>query len=385
MSKFLKTLITITLALCLSMVFIACNDGDGDTQNSGDATTGEFVYELETGEDDAGEEYEYYKITGYTVTSDDALKMAQGDFSSVEGKRDIVIPNEYNGKPVEEIGAAAFADRIIIKTIKFETDTNVKTIGSGAFSGCANLEEIINLPFIGKSADAVGEERVLGFVFGSGSSIGGLTSVTAKAYDEASATDLTFQFPEKLRKVSLLGDKVTECAFYGMTMIEEITFANAKYIGASAFNGCISLTSLDLSSATFINANAFSGCSSLQRVTFGNDLTHIGASAFAGCGYLGYNYATDAEDKIQIVIPNSVTYLGSKAFSDCTLLKYIVLGDGITEIKTGTFANCSELTKVTAKIGVEIQASAFAGCNKDVLKVNGAKPSDLAFGEYDLA
>ncbi len=384
MSKFLKTLITIMLAVCLSVVFIACDKGEG-TQTEGDATTGEFVYELETGEDDNGEEYEYYKITGYTVTSDDALKMAQGDFSTVEGKREIVIENEYNGKPVEEIGAGAFADRIIITKITFKEDTNIKTIGAGAFSGCSNLEEIENLPFIGKSVDAVGQERVLGFAFGSGSAVGGLVSVSAKAYDEATATDLTFEFPEKLKKISVTADKIPECAFFGMSMVEEITFANAEYIGASAFNGCVKLTDMDLSSVTFINANAFAGCTSIQRVKFADDLTHIGASAFAGCYNLGWNNATDSEDVVKVVIPNSVTYLGGKAFSDCTLLKYIVLGSGITEIKTGTFANCTDLVKVTANADIKVQTSAFVGCAKDSLLLNGAKPSDLAFGEYPIA
>ena len=109
MSKLFKLLTTLILALSLSVFFIACDKG-GDSSDSGDATTGEFVYELETGEDEEGEEYEYYKITGYTVTSDDALKMAQGDFSTVTGKRDIVIPNEYEGKPVEEIAPAAFVE-----------------------------------------------------------------------------------------------------------------------------------------------------------------------------------------------------------------------------------------------------------------------------------
>lgn len=384
MSKFLKTLITITLALCLSVVFIAC-DNDEDTQTDGDATTGEFVYELETGEDEDGEEYEYYKITGYTVTSDDALKMAQGDFSTVEGKREIVIENEYNGKPVEEIAAGAFADRIIITKISFKEDTNIKTIGAGAFSGCANLEEIENLPFVGKSVDAVGQERVLGFAFGSGSAVGGLVSVSAKAYNEESSTSLTFEFPEKLKKISVTSDRIPECAFFGMSMLEEVTFANATYIGASAFNGCVKLVDMDLSSVTFINASAFAGCTAIQRVKFADNLTHIGASAFSGCYSLGWNNATDSEAVVTVKIPDSVTYLGSKAFSDCTLLKYIVLGSGITEIKTGTFANCTDLVKVTANDGITVQLSAFVGCAKDNLKLNGATPSDLAFGEYPIA
>lgn len=390
MSKLFKLLTTMILALSLSVFFIACDKG-GETSDSGDATTGEFIYELATGEDDAGEEYEYYKITGYTVTSEDALKMANGDFSTVSGKRDIVIPNEYNGKSVEEIAPAAFADRIIIKSIKFELDTKIKTIGAGAFSGCANLEEIINLPFIGKSVDAAGEERVLGFVFGSGTAVAGLTDVTAKAYDELTTTDLTFKVPSNLKKITFVGEKVTECAFFGFNMLEEIVMDNATFVGASAFSGCVKLISVNLPAVTFINDNAFAGCSALQRVAFGSALEFIGDGAFNGCSYLGYNYVTEDESAIKLVIPASVKYIGNNAFAGCALLKYVEIGAGVTEIKTGVFSGCSDLKKVTANSDIRIQISAFAGCNKDKLYLNGKKFGDVdsllgsfAFGEIDL-
>jgi indolepyruvate ferredoxin oxidoreductase alpha subunit len=76
----------------------------------------------------------------------------------------------------------------------------------------------------------------------------------------------------------------------------------------------------------------------------------------------------------------------------CALLKYVEIGSGVTEIKTGVFAGCSDLKKVTANGDIKIQISAFAGCNKDKLYLNGkkfgetgSKLDSLAFGEIDLA
>lgn len=394
MSKFLKTLTTLILALTLSLFVVACDNGDGDGD---EVVTGEFEYQLETGtrenEEGQEEEYDYYKITGYTVNSEDALKMAQGDFSSVTKEmRNITIPNEYEGLPVEEIASTAFADQVILQSVTFNADTKIKTIGLGAFSGCYCLEEIINLPFIGASEDAVGSERVLGHLFGSSTTAtSGIVEVSAKVYEEETSTSTTFKIPNALRKVTVLGDKVTECAFYGFTMLEEVEFANATEIGASAFNGCTKITTLSAPNVKYIYDNAFAGCTALQRIDFSSNtvLEHVGDGAFSGCSYLGYNYVSDKETDLIITLPDSVIYLGANAFKDCSLLKYVTLGSGITVLRTGTFSGCTELKKVYTKNAIEFMTSSFAGCDKENITfyVNGAQAQlgldDLVFGEYN--
>ncbi len=398
MSKFLKTLTTILLALTISVFFVACDDNG--TSGGEEVTTGEFVYEIETGTrdtDDGEEEYDYYKITGYTVNSEDALKMARGDFSSVTEKmRNLVIPNEYEGLPVEEIEATAFADMPIIKSVTFDANTNIKTIGLGAFSGCYCLEEIINLPFIGKSADATGAERVLGHLFGSSTTTeSGITGVSAKVYDEATDASTTFKVPNTLSKVTLLSDKVTECAFFGFTMLEEVEIANATEIGKSAFNGCTKLTNVALPKVEKLYDNAFSGCTALQKVDFtGNSvLTYVGDGAFNGCSYLGYHYVSDSEADLIVKLPESVKYIGANAFKDCVNLKYIELGkgeDAKTVLRTGAFAGCTELKKVYTKSVIEFMTSSLEGLKREDITfyLNGSEIhlviDKLAFGEFDF-
>ncbi len=378
MSKLLKTLTTFILALLLCTVFVACNqtgdDGDDIT------VTGEFVYELETGEDEDGEEYEYYKITGYTVTSEDSLKMAEGDFSSLTpAQRNIKIPATYKDKPVEEIASMAFADQVILQSVDF-SQSKVKTIGVGAFSGCTSLEEIKNLPFIGKSVDAVGEERVLGHLFGAASTSDKNAALTVKVYYEVAEPDVTFNVPNSLKKVSTTASEIPECAFYGMSMIEEVLYPNATEIGKGAFSGCSLIFSADLSNIKYLYDGAFENCFALQEVKLDSNtvLEYVGDNAFLNCSRLGYNFVINDETKLTVTLPDSVTYLGANAFNGCTELKYVVVGAGVSQIKTGTFSNCTTLVKVVIKNAqIDVKASAFAEVDAETVKIYKADGTTL--------
>lgn len=370
MSKLLKTIMTFMLAFLLCTALVACDEtgGDGD----GATVTGEFIYELEKGENEEGEEYDYYKITGYTVTSEDSLKMAEGDFSFLTStQRNIKIPATYKNLPVEEIASMAFAEQVILQSVDF-TDSNIKTIGVGAFSGCTSLEEIKNLPFIGKSEDAVGEERVMGHLFGSASTSDKNTTVSAKAYYEVAEPDLSFNVPTSLKKVSTTATEIPECAFYGFSMVEEVTYVNATEIGKGAFSGCSLLLTADLSKVKYLYDGAFENCTSLQEVEFeGNTvLEYIGDNAFLNCSRLGYNFVISDEAKLTVTLPDTVTYLGASAFKGCSSLKYVVLGAGISEIKNSTFAECSELVKVIVKNDqAVVRACAFNGLDNEIVKI----------------
>ena len=387
MSKLLKTLLTVILVLSLSIVFVGCND-DGD--NGGDAVTGEFVYQLETGEKEVdGEEveYSYYKITGYKVTSSDALKMAQGDFSSVDStKRNIKILPTYKDLPVEEIASMAFANQVILQSVDF-AGSNIKTIGLGAFAGCTYLEEIKNLSFIGKSADAVGSERTLGHLFGSSSESELNTVVTAKTNFEDAEAAVTYNVPTSLKKVTFVGTIVPECAFYGFSMLREVVIDNAEEIGAGSFSGCSQLVTINMPKVKTIYDGAFENCSYLIKADFTNNTTleYIGDNAFSGCARLGFNYIIENEASLTLKLPSSVTYLGKGAFYDCASLKYIELGAGIEVIQSTTFANCTELKKVTylyqgSDFAVEI--SAFAECDKDVVSVYNYQGVKQTYSDY---
>ena len=379
MSKFLKTLLSVMLALTLVFAFTGCDETGDD---SGDTTTGEFVYQLATGTktvDGDEVEYSYYKITGFTAKNEDIEKFEKGDFSSlgatadeISAKRNITIQPEYKGLPVEEIESMAFANKLMIQSVTFPADTNIKKIGAGAFAGCTNLEAINGLPFIGAAADSKNEERVLGHIFGAVAEGSANTTTTSKIVIEESEASASFIVPTSFKKL-VLANSVTvipECAFYGFTMIQEVVATNVTEIGAGAFTNCTSLISIKLPMVETIYDCAFDGCSVLQKVdlTGNTTLTWIGDSAFAGCVRLGYSWVEDSKDKIQLDL-STVTHLGEKAFNGCSTLKYVKLS-GISELNLGTFAECVELKEVVLKdSSVKISACVFTGCEQSTLKV----------------
>ena len=382
MSKLLKTLIITLLSCALVFSITACNNGNDD-QN--DATvTGEFVYKLYTDEED---DHKYYAVTGYTVTSEDAVKMATGDFSSFTSEqREITIPSTHGeGEkeyPVEEIAPAAFADQVILK--KVTVNSNIKKIGEGAFSGCTNLEEL-TLPFVGKTADSHNSERVFGYLFGSGSTGDGNVQITAKIHKEEEEAGTTFSVPASLKTVTVHSNKIPECAFYGMAMLQSVEFPNATSIGAYAFQGCSLLTQANLGNVTEIYDGAFQLCTSLQKAVFAEGLTFVGEYAFSGCSRLGLNYATNDKDTITVKLPSTVNYLGKYAFSNCLELKYVDISacSALETVYEGTFSSCESLEEVKVHGNTFFRAGTFSKSPKlDESKIIGAGANKFEAGAF---
>ncbi len=69
---------------------------------------------------------------------------------SANDVEEIVIPNEYNGKPVTKIGEWAFSGLDNLK--KITIPNSVKEYGGNAFAGCNALEQIL----ISESVEKVG-------------------------------------------------------------------------------------------------------------------------------------------------------------------------------------------------------------------------------------
>lgn len=414
MKKILLYVVAVILSFSTIAFVVGC---DKDDSGDASAVTGNFKYEIVTEErdsttpklDESGnelldefnnvvyekEDYKFYKITGYTVSSDDATKIANGDFSGLT--REITIPTDYTGLdgatedlPVEEIGVSAFANQLIFT--KVTVGDNIKKIGEGAFSGCLNLKTL-ELPFVGKSADAVNEERLFGFVFGTSSTdgTGTTTSITGKPHQRVDASgevisseeDISYYVPTALEKVVLRNvTEISECAFYGMTTLKEVVLPNTlTEIANHAFYGCNSLLTVKIPAAvTTIGDYAFSTATSLYDVEFANDsvLENIGAHAFDGCSLLKSSYVND---DVPLKLPSTVTTIGENAFASCTSIKTVDFSNltSLKTIETSAFSGCTSLIQVKFGVNVGeklvIRNGAFSGCTlltKDGLYVNGA-------------
>lgn len=112
------------------------------------------------------------------------------------------------------------------------------------------------------------------------------------------------------------------------------------------------LEEINLLAVKKIDDNAFWDCPNLQSVTLGNQLTAIGEGAFADTGLR------------KIDIPDSVASIGSSAFGGCVNLEEVKIGNKLAYIAENAFGGCG-LTSITIGNQVKkIGQSAFARNNK---------------------
>ena len=91
----------------------------------------------------------------------------------------------------------------------------------------------------------------------------------------------------------------------------------------------------------------------MTSAAIGDCVTSIGNGTFANCTSL-----------TSIVIPDSVTSIGNQAFQGCTSLTSIVIPDSVTSIGGGAFWSCTSLLSITIPSGVtSIGDWAFQSCS----------------------
>ena len=250
----------------------------------------------------------------------------------------LVLPDTYNGKPVIEIGYAAFSNCPIKSVV---IPDSVIYIQENAFYRCQNLTSVT----IGKGVTLMFREAFYNcpnlkevhitdlaawcnIDFSGGFSI--ISPTASPLYNKADLyvngqllTELTI--PSSVTTIN-------PCAFRGCTSLTKVTIPDhVTQIGKSAFAACVNLTTVSLpSKITSIDAGLFSGCSSLTDINIPDSVTSIGGNAFSGCSSL-----TD------INIPDRVASIGEGAFSGCTALTEITLPQNLTSIGKDAFADCT--------------------------------------------
>lgn len=131
-------------------------------------------------------------------------------------------------------------------------------------------------------------------------------------------------------------------------------------IGDYAFTSNKNLISVTIpDSVKYIESNAFSYCTNLTDITFPEELYNIGGDAFFETAWLKNKQAENplvtvnnllidgTTCKGKVTIPNTVTDICTGAFYDCTELTDIIIPETVTFISYSAFEGCTGLTEIT--------------------------------------
>ena len=302
-------------------------------------------------------------VGDYTYTDNNDGTVTITNYGGSE--KDVVVPEELDGKMVSAIGYAAFAEcRSLESLVVPETVTRLQdyafsqctsltraqlpesivSLGRGVFKNCILLEEV-NIP----------------------------TSLTTVAMEMfAGCTSLTeIEIPQTIRS---LGDS----AFSGCSGLSEIVLPdNVTSLGSAAFRSCVNLERINLSPRlTTIGNNAFAECYELASIEFPQALRQIGQSAFMNCisltqitlpesiTNLGYSAFTGCSSLTEINLPANLQSIPDSAFSACSSLQHIELPENITSVGASAFAACVSLEEITLPDSVtEIGSGVFSDCD----------------------
>lgn len=273
----------------------------------------------------------------------------------------------------------------LTRAVRIVAADSVTSMAAGAFSGCVSLESL-QLPFVGLSREAPGEDGILGILFGRVSS-GGTVQ-----YYESSGSQLSgyrYGIPDTLRKVTLTdAEHISFGAFCGCAMLTEIVLNEGiTDIGPYSFRDCSGLTELTLpDSLVTVEEYALQGCTALEKLT----IPFVGAQRdcedgysavlgilFGGCGddgvlqfsavngstLSGYYYAIPASLTEVVLTDEAEISLG--AFSNCANLTRVELNDAVTALGQYAFYQCTGLTALEIPASVtKMGSGCLSGCTE---------------------
>ena len=213
----------------------------------------------------------------------------KGEYAELSGigeatDGNIVIADEYNGKPVTSIAENAFSWKALPTSIVIPD--SVTSIGDGAFQGCSSVTSItipVGLTTIGKSV-------FYGLGITSVEIPDGVTSIGEKAFAHC----------DKLTSV-IIPDNVTS-------------------IGKEAFSWCRRLMGIKIGSGVIsIGEAAFELCEKMESIVIPENVLSLGNRAFAKCTILK-----------SVTLSKNITSFGRDILDECSLLNDIYF-DGTSD------------------------------------------------------
>lgn len=231
------------------------------------------------------------RLLRFTLQKDGTYAV-QAQSNRMGGRKTLVIPAEWEGKPVTAIAASGFQGLSSLQSVSLPA--SLRSIGNSAFRECRSLSQV-NLPE-------------------------GLRSIGEYAFSQTALRSLT------------VPDSVT-------------------FMGAGAFWYCTSLRSVRLGSGMkTIASDAFAGCRLLGQVSVPASLKRIESGAFADvtpvldvtdlAAFCSVEISKTAFTRFDTAQSQWKLYVNGKSVTDP------VIPEGVTALASGLFYQCS-LTGIT--------------------------------------
>lgn len=396
--------------------FSGCKKGDN---SSTEQSTGEGPY-IPVAPDETPDEAEQPATSGlsYSLTESGTYSVSVGTATNV---KKIVIPSEYEGKPVTLIGSGAFENCTSLEEVVI--GRKVECVLDNAFKGCTALTSV-ELPYgaVDMYANAFSGCSALRYMeYEGGAYLGNKKNafkVLVKAKDDAvkkcivhdhcrTIAKLAFFGHENLEEVVVAGnvERINDMAFSDCAALKTVTVNyGVKIIGEDAFNNSGVEEIVLPDSVHTVEAAAFLDCAKLTTARLGKGVKTVGKSAFAFCPKLKTfsvpsdveSFATDAlleSNAVNTTTYDGIRYIGNEenpyvlilavdyydketftthentrfildgAFEDMIFLKEITLTDKVVGLGFGAFIGCNSIKTIHFGKNVkEIGAWAFADC-----------------------
>lgn len=237
---------------------------------------------------------------------------------------DIVIDDTYNGLPVTEIAAMAFANDMNVT--KVTLGANIERVGERAFGGCAEMTEVV----LNDRLKEIGDRAFQSCAKLSSVSIpDSVVSIGASAFAYCRVlADLDLG-----EGVETIGEE----AFLYTDALEGIEFpASLATVGDSAFSHSgVKAVAFGACDAAF-GLSVFESCPRLSSIDFGG-LTVVQNGMFSACPSL-----------VDVTVPDTVRAIGSLAFRSCANLASIDIGDGVSVLGSSAFTGTKLYTDFLA-------------------------------------